>query len=87
MNTVNGTNPYFQKSEAMKAFKDLHVGMIADIKRKSLPAIAKAVGLDNEQGLHHFLTESPWQVEELRQQRLRLILQVLQGREISVNYR
>lgn len=74
----------FPEVRSFEAFKDLHVGMIADIKRKSLPAIAKAVGLDNEQGLHHFLTESPWQVEELRQQRLRLILQVLQGREISL---
>lgn len=56
--------------------------MICDIKRKSLPAIAKVVELNNEQSLHHLLTESPWQVEELRRRRLQLILQVLDGREI-----
>ena len=57
------------------------LGMISEIKRKSLPAIAKAVGLDNHQNyLHHFLTESPWTVQQLRQQRLELILKVLHGR-------
>jgi len=38
-------------------------------------------GLDNAQSLHHFLTESPWQSQHLRQQRL-LILQTLGEREI-----
>jgi len=32
----------------------------------------------------HFLTESPWQVEDVREQRLKLILQVLRGREINL---
>ena len=58
--------------------------MISEIKRKTLPAIAKAVGLNNEQGLLHFLTESPWQVKELRDARLKLILQALAGREIEL---
>jgi len=58
--------------------------MISDIKRKTLPAIAHVVGLNNEQGLLHFLTESPWKVEQLRQTRLNLILQVLAGREITL---
>jgi SRSO17 transposase len=40
------------------------------------------VGLDQEQSLHHFLTVSPWQVEQLRERRLKLILQVLEEREI-----
>ncbi|RCJ32588.1 transposase [Nostoc minutum NIES-26] len=56
--------------------------MISDIKRKTLPAISRVVGLSNEQGLLHFLTESPWKVEQLREARLKLILQVLLGREI-----
>jgi SRSO17 transposase len=51
----------FPEVRSFEAFKFLHLGMISDIKRKSLPAIAKAVGLDNPQSLHHFLTESPWQ--------------------------
>lgn len=44
--------------------------------------IAKAVGINNHQKLHHFLTESRWDVQALRKQRLDLILMVLQGRPI-----
>lgn len=72
----------FPEVRSFEAFKFLHLGMISEIKRKSLPAIAKAVGLANQQNLHHFLTESPWTVAELRQKRLELILQVLAGRSL-----
>lgn len=47
-----------------------------------MPAIARAVGLPNDQILYHFLTQSPWNVEALRKQRLSIILQQLQGRSI-----
>jgi SRSO17 transposase len=72
----------FPEVRTFEAFKYLHVGMISDIKRKTLPAIARVAGLDNERGLLHFLNESPWSVKFLRAARLRLILQVLAGREI-----
>jgi len=74
----------FSEVRSFEAFKYLHVGMISDTKRKSLPAIAKVVGLSNEQGLLHFLTESPWKALNLRKARLELILSVLQGQEISL---
>ena len=67
----------FPEVRSFEAFKLLHLGMISEIKRKSLPAIAKAVGLNNQQNLHHFLSESPWQVQQLREKRLELILKVL----------
>jgi SRSO17 transposase len=70
----------FSEVRSFEAFKLLHLGMISEIKRKSLPAIAKAVGIENHQNLHHFLTESPWTVQQLRQQRLELILKVVHGR-------
>jgi SRSO17 transposase len=54
--------PLFPEVRSFEAFKYLHVGMISELKRKTLPAIARAVGLDNEQGLHHLLTKSPWSV-------------------------
>lgn len=53
--------------------------MISQIKRKSLPAIALSVGLDNHH-LHHLLAESPWTVQQLRQKRLELILKALHER-------
>ncbi|MBF2062503.1 IS701 family transposase [Fischerella thermalis] len=72
----------FPEVRSFEAFKYLHIGMISDIKRKTLPAISRVVGLSNEQGLLHFLTESPWKLSDLREARLKLILQVLAGREI-----
>jgi len=66
---------FFPEVRSYEAFKRLHLGMTAEIKRKTLPAIARAVGLNNEQSLLHFLTESPWEVEEVRKQRLEIILQ------------
>ncbi len=70
----------FPEVRSYEVFKLLHLGMISEIKRKSLPAIARAVGLDNHQSLHHFLTESPWTVQQLRQKRLEVILKVLHGK-------
>jgi SRSO17 transposase len=72
----------FSDVRMFEAFKFLHMGMISDIKRKSLPAIAKAVGLQNEQQLHHCLSASPWQASELRQNRLQLILELVKGRPL-----
>ncbi len=72
----------FSDVRNFEAFKYLHIGCISDLKRKSLPEIAKIVGLDNYQSLHHFLTTPSWEVEQLRAGRLKLILEVLKGRPI-----
>jgi SRSO17 transposase len=64
---------------AREQFKYLLVGMLAEIKRKTLPAIAKAVGAE-AQGLHHFVANAPWSVQELRAKRLALVRQALAGR-------
>lgn len=74
----------FSDVRSFEAFKHLHVGMLSEVKRKTLPAIAKVCGLDNEQSLHHCLTDAPWCVIELRERRLALILQVLAERPFSV---
>jgi SRSO17 transposase len=72
----------FLEVRSFEAFKFLHLGMISEVKRKTLPAIAKAVGLNNQQNLHHFLSHSPWTAAQLRQKRLELILKVLDGRSM-----
>ncbi|GAB4341316.1 MAG: hypothetical protein OHK0047_32970 [Leptolyngbyaceae cyanobacterium] len=54
----------FPEVRSFEAFKFLHLGLISQIKRKSLPAIAKAVGLNNQQNLHHFFSESPWSAKQ-----------------------
>lgn len=56
----------FPTVRSVESFKYLHLGMISELKRKTLPAIARAVGLNNSQGLLNFLTESPWKVYRLR---------------------
>ena len=48
----------FSDVRSFEAFKYLHIGCISELKRKTLPEIAKLTGLDNQQGLHHFLTRS-----------------------------
>jgi len=87
--TINFVDEYcllykklFSDVRLFEAFKYLHIEFISDLKRKSLPKIAKIAGLDNYQGLHHFLTTSSWDVEKLRTLRLELILQILKGRPI-----
>lgn len=84
MNIVTAIKACFPKSEAPSAFKQLHAGIISDIKRKTLPNIAQVVGLENSQSLHHFITTSPWLAKQLRDRRLELILRALNGREIIV---
>lgn len=69
----------FPEVRSFESFKYLHVGMISEIKRKSLPEIGKVVGLENEQPLHHFLTDSPWDIKGLENRRLSLTLSMLKG--------
>jgi SRSO17 transposase len=47
-----------------------------------LPAIARAVGADDAQSFHHFLTHSPWEVATFRKKRLDLIKAVLKKRSL-----
>ena len=50
----------FPEIRSFEAFKQLHVGMISEAKRESLPAIA------NVQSLQQFLVTSPWNVKQVR---------------------
>jgi SRSO17 transposase len=49
----------FPEVRSFESFKNLHLGILSDIKRKTLPAIAKVAGLENPQSLDHFLINSP----------------------------
>src|SRR5260370_18006847 len=70
----------FPDVRGFEHFKFLHVGMLSDIKRKTLPAIAKVAGDLDPQALDHFVVNAPWRVEELRTRRLTLLRQALAGR-------
>ena len=54
----------FQDVRSYECFKYLHLGIISPIPRKSLPEIAKVVGIHSAQSLHHFFANSPWSVED-----------------------
>ena len=67
-----------------ECFKYLHLGILAPIPRKSFPEIAKVVGINPPQSLHHFIANSPWSVGQLKSRRLRRSLEALKGHKITV---
>jgi SRSO17 transposase len=74
----------FPEVRSYEAFKRILIGIITPSQRKSLSRIAKIVGLDQGQSLHHFITNSPWTYQELRTVRLKLILDWLKGEAIDI---
>jgi SRSO17 transposase len=62
----------------------LHLGIVSQIPRKSLPEIAKVVGLNSPQSLHHFIANSPWSVCKLQKRRLKRIKNALKGEKITI---
>ncbi len=72
----------FEDVRHFEAFKFLHLGMLSEIPRKSLPAIAKTVGLKDSQSLHHFLKDGFWDVKVVRETRLWLTKLFIAEREI-----
>ena len=62
-------------------FTALHLGLLAETRRKSLPRLGQTVHAD-PQALHPFLAHADWSVEALRRQRLELLRQALGDRPI-----
>jgi len=56
----------FGDVRSFEQFKFLHVGLLSELARKTLPAIAQLAGLQNAHSLHHFLRGGVWSVEQLR---------------------
>ncbi len=52
-------NDIFPEVRSYECFKYLHQGIVSPIKRKSLPEIAKVVGISSPQSLH----PGCWQLE------------------------
>lgn len=77
-------NDLFSDVRNYECFKYLHQGIISPIKRKSLPEIAKIVGISSPQSLHHFIANSPWSVEGLKEKRLTSTLKALKEQKIIV---
>lgn len=73
----------FPDVRSYEHFKLLHLGIISNLKRKSLPELEKVLGVSS-QSLHHFLTSSPWLLSELEQKRLNKLVKILQGKKIII---
>lgn len=69
----------FEDVRSFEHLSLLHVGLISDLPRKSLPAIGRRVGV-NAQALHHFFANADWSLEQLRTKRLELTKQALRDR-------
>ncbi|BAY13517.1 IS701 family transposase [Calothrix sp. NIES-2098] len=72
----------FEDVRNFEAFKYLHLGMLSEIRNKSLPEIAKIAELKDGQSLHHFLRDALWDVKKLREIRLWLTKILIGEREI-----
>lgn len=77
-------NDIFPEVRSYECFKYLHQGIISPIKRKSLPEIAKVVGINSYQSLHHFIAKSPWSGSQLKKRRLTLTKEALKEQKITV---
>lgn len=75
--------PLFANVRHFEQFTQLHLGLLAETKRKSLPRLAKSVQADH-QALHHFLANAEWSVEALRARRLELLRQAVSDRPLIV---
>lgn len=74
----------FKEVRNYECLKYLHLGLISPIKKKSLPEIAKVVSINSAQSLHHFIANSDWSVNELKNRRLKKIKKALNGNAIKV---
>jgi len=66
----------FHNVRHFEQFTALHLGLLAETRRKSLPRLGTTVHTD-PQALHHFLAQAEWSVEAVRTQRLALLRQAL----------
>jgi SRSO17 transposase len=69
----------FSDVRSFDHFTRLHVGLLSDVARKSLPAIGRIAGAE-PQALHHFIAHANWDVTKLRHRRLKLTREALSGR-------
>jgi SRSO17 transposase len=74
----------FEDVRSFESFRLLQVGLLSELPRKSLPAIATAVGDADSQSLHHLVADGSWQVEALQERRLALTRQAVGGRAITL---
>ena len=74
----------FDDVRGFEHFKALHLGLLSNLPRKSLPAIARFLGLCGAQGLHHMLTSESIATDELRRLRTGLVRAAIGQRPLTL---
>ena len=74
----------FPDVRSFEHFKALHAGLLSDLPRKTLPAIARFLGLADAQGLHHMLTSDRIATEALRRTRTDLVRAAVGHRPVTL---
>ena len=74
----------FEEVRTFENFQALHLGLLSQLPRKSLPALAKFLGLPNPQRLHHVLVTPHLSTQELAQRRLDILKEALMGRPLTL---
>lgn len=75
---------FFAEVRTFENFQALHVGLLSDSSRKTLPAIAQRLGLNHQQGLHHLLVTPHLKTAALREKRLGLTRELLGSHPITL---
>jgi SRSO17 transposase len=60
----------FNRAEPQQYFRLYGTGVLLEIKRKNVQAIDSHIISGNYQGLHHFISDAPWDEVSLNHQRL-----------------
>lgn len=59
----------FEDGRSYESFKLLPIGLLSELPRKTIPAIAQAVGEPDGQALHHLVRDGQGSVAALRERR------------------
>src|SRR5690348_13729604 len=73
----------FRYVQRLYYFQLLHIGLLKQLPKPTLPAIAKAVGC-NTQALRRFIIAAKWEAWALEEQHLLTIKKALRGRSFTL---
>lgn len=76
----------FDRPEPQKYFRLYGTGLLLEIKRKNVQAIDSHIIDGNYQGLHHFISDSPWEEVLLNNQRISWLQSTRQTKSTSYGY-
>lgn len=79
-------DPIFKRPEPQKYFRLYGTGLLLEIKRKNVQAIDSHIISGNYQGLHHFISDAPWEEMVLNNQRLSWLQSKRQAKSTRSGY-